>query len=261
MTALKDDQHRIERDALGEYRVPADAYYGIHTARAADNFAISGYRFDRRLIVALGTLKWAAARANAELGLLEAGPAEAILAAADEVARGDWDDQFIVDVFQTGSGTSTNMNANEVIANRANELLGSGRGTYAPVHPNDHVNLGQSSNDVIPTALHLAVIHLASTRLVPALKGGSGARGAAVRQHGILKTGRTHLMDATPIRLGQEFRDTRARWRSPVPHSSARWPTWPRFRSAARRSGPASTPTAGSREPPFVTSRRAWASR
>src|SRR5229473_3187395 len=142
---------RTEKDSMGEVEVPASAYYGAQTQRAADNFPISGWRFGRRFIQALGLVKWAAAQANEDLGLLPPDIAGAIRAAAEEVIAGDHDDQFVIDVFQTGSGTSTNMNANEVIANRASELLGGTRGSRR-VHPNDHVNFGQSSNDVIPTA-------------------------------------------------------------------------------------------------------------
>ena len=199
---------RTEHDALGEYPVPAAAYYGIDTARAAANFPISSLRLQRAFVRALGAIKAAAARANCDLGLVDPALAGAIITAAGEVERGDWDHEFIVDVFQTGSGTSTNMNANEVIANRANELLEqSVKGQYTPVHPNDHVNRGQSSNDVIPTAIHAAAVLEMRTRLLPALY----TLEAALQQKGgefanVVKTGRTHLMDATPIRMGQEFR-------------------------------------------------------
>lgn len=199
---------RTERDALGEFAVPATAYYGIDTARAAANFPISGERMPRALIRALGMLKAGAARANRDLGLLAEDIAGAIQTAAEEVANGQWDEAFIVDVFQTGSGTSTNMNANEVIANRANELLGGGPlGVYRPVHPNDHVNRGQSSNDVIPTAIHLAAITEVRKRLLPGLyRLEASLQRKSAEFDGVIKTGRTHLMDATPIRLGQEFR-------------------------------------------------------
>ncbi len=202
-----DEAVRIERDALGEFPVPADAYYGIDTARAAANFPISGLRFPRVFIRALGNIKRAAALANRDLGLLPEELAAAIVTAAEEVIDGKFDDQFIVDVFQTGSGTSTNMNANEVIANRANELLGGGpRGVYRPVHPNDHVNKGQSSNDVIPTAIHLAALLLINRELLPALYRLEHSLQRKAREFDrVLKTGRTHLMDATPIRMGQEF--------------------------------------------------------
>ncbi len=199
---------RIEHDALGDYPVPAEAYYGIDTARAVANFPISSLRLQRPFIRALGAIKRAAARVNADLGIVPADLAEAIAKAAREVADGAWDEQFVVDVFQTGSGTSTNMNANEVIANRANELLGGGpNGVYSPVHPNDHVNRGQSSNDVIPTAIHVAALGELRTHLLPALYTlESSLNAKAIEFRDVIKTGRTHLMDATPIRLGQEFR-------------------------------------------------------
>jgi fumarate hydratase class II len=202
-----DEDFRVERDALGEFRVPAGAYYGIDTARAVANFPISGLRFGRRFIRALGLIKLGAARANRDLGLLDEERAEAIVTAAREVADGLWDAEFVVDVFQTGSGTSTNMNANEIIANRANELLGRGpKGVYSPVHPNDHVNMGQSSNDVIPTAIHVAGLTEIQKRLLPALyRLEASLQAKATAFDSIVKTGRTHLMDATPIRLGQEF--------------------------------------------------------
>lgn len=207
MTPDDSSRVRLERDALGEYAVPADAYYGIDTARAAANFPISGLRLPREFIHALGVLKRRAAQANRDLGLLPPELAAAIMTAAAEVAEGRWDGQFVVDVFQTGSGTSTNMNANEVIANRANELLGGGpKGTYHPVHPNDHVNRGQSSNDVIPTTMQVAALAGIQHRLLPALyRLESSLQAKAAEFDGVVKTGRTHLMDATPIRLGQEF--------------------------------------------------------
>lgn len=199
---------RTEHDALGAFAVPTDAMYGIDTARAIENFPISGQRMPRSLIRALGLLKAGAARANGHLGLIPAEMAEAIRTAAEEVADGNWDAQFPVDVYQTGSGTSTNMNANEVIANRANELLGGGpRGTYSPVHPNDHVNRGQSSNDVVPTAIHIAAMSRMRKHLLPALyRLESALNKKASEFDGVVKTGRTHLMDAVPVRLGQEFR-------------------------------------------------------
>ncbi|MCH7836862.1 MAG: aspartate ammonia-lyase, partial [Chloroflexi bacterium] len=196
---------RTERDSMGPMEVPADAYYGASTQRAVLNFPISGLRFGRPFIRMLGLIKGAAARVNLELGLLDKRLAEAIAQAAREVADGTLDDQFVVDIFQTGSGTSTNTNANEVIANRATELLSGERGTKL-VHPNDHVNLGQSSNDVIPTAIHLAALHTIEGRLVPALQGLQAALKAKSQEFwDVIKTGRTHLQDATPIRLGQEF--------------------------------------------------------
>ena len=199
--------HRIERDALGEMTVPADALYGAQTQRAVENFPISGRRFGRRFIEALGRIKESAAETNAELGLLDGGVAGAIAAAAGEVARGDWDDHFPLDVYQTGSGTSTNMNANEVVAALANRRMGSAdyEGGHT-VHPNDHVNLGQSSNDVIPTAIHVACRAAVGDELVPALKELRRALADRARSlDEVLKSGRTHLMDATPVRLGQEF--------------------------------------------------------
>ena len=199
---------RTEHDALGNFEVPADAYFGIDTARAVANFPISDRRLQRAFIRALGMIKQGAAKANRDLGLLDAEKAEAIITAAGEVANGLWDGEFVVDVYQTGSGTSTNMNANEVIANRANQILGGGpKGTYQPVHPNDHVNRGQSSNDVIPTAIHVAAIVDMRLRLLPALYMlESSVQAKAIEFREVVKTGRTHLMDATPIRLGQEFK-------------------------------------------------------
>jgi fumarate hydratase class II len=196
---------RSERDSMGPVQVPEEAYYGASTMRAVLNFPISGLRFPRQFIRALGLIKRSAAEVNAELGLLEPRLAEAIVRAADEVAEGGLDDQFVVDVFQTGSGTSTNMNANEVIANRAAELLGGQRGSKL-VHPNDHVNLGQSSNDVIPTAIHLSALLAIREELVPALRALQASLAAKAQEFWpVVKTGRTHLQDATPIRLGQEF--------------------------------------------------------
>ncbi len=197
---------RTERDSMGEMVVPADAYYGAQTMRAVQNFPISGIRFSRRFIRALGLIKLAAAETNMELGLLDTRIGNAVVQAAREVADGKLDEQFVLDIYQTGSGTSTNMNANEVIANRAIEILGGEKGSRKPVHPNDHVNRGQSSNDVIPTAIHLSALMGIQEELIPAL---SGLRDALSQKATdfmtIVKTGRTHLQDATPIRLGQEF--------------------------------------------------------
>ena len=196
---------RVEKDSMGEVRVPADAYWGAQTQRAVENFPVSGMRMPRRFIEALGLIKWAAAKTNEELGHLDTKKADAIRRAADEVAQGLLDEHFPIDVFQTGSGTSTNMNANEVIANRASELLGGDRGSKA-VHPNDDVNAGQSSNDVIPTAIHLATLDAIRDELTPALTTLEGAlRAKAEAWSEVLKVGRTHLMDATPITFGQEF--------------------------------------------------------
>ena len=197
---------RIERDSMGEMEVPADAYYGASTQRAVLNFPISGEPLPRRFIRALGMVKRAAAQTNRELGLLPRRRARAIAAAAQEVIDGKLDEQFPIDVYQTGSGTSTNTNANEVIANRATEILGGERGSKL-VHPNDHVNLGQSSNDVIPTAIQLASAMAIEDELIPALERLERALEAKSKEFWpVVKTGRTHLQDATPIRLGQEFK-------------------------------------------------------
>ncbi|TAK24591.1 MAG: class II fumarate hydratase [Chloroflexota bacterium] len=197
---------RIERDSMGGLSVPANAYYGAQTMRAVRNFPISDLRFSRRFIRAMGLIKGAAASVNVDLGLLDASLAEAIQLASEEVIDGKLDSEFVVDIFQTGSGTSTNMNANEVIANRAIEMLGGTLGSRKPVHPNDHVNIGQSSNDVIPTAIQIAALTAIEDELIPAL---ARLQTALERQAAefmpIIKTGRTHLQDATPIRLGQEF--------------------------------------------------------
>jgi fumarate hydratase, class II len=191
---------------MGEVRVPEDAFYGASTERARQNFPISNLRLPRRFIRALAQIKGAAALVNAELGLLEARLANPIQQAAEEVEEGKFDKDFVVDVFQTGSGTSTNTNANEVIANRANQILGQPLGSRKPVHPNDHVNKSQSSNDVIPTALQLAALVAIHEELVPALAYLKDALDAKAKEFmPVIKTGRTHLQDATPIRLGQEF--------------------------------------------------------
>jgi fumarate hydratase class II len=202
------ESHRIEKDSLGEVRVPAEALYGAQTQRAVENFPISGQTFGRRMIQALGTVKEAAARANGALGNLPESMVDAIAGAARAVAEGAWDDQFVVDVYQTGSGTSSNMNANEVIAALANRALAASGTleTVGRVHPNDHVNFGQSSNDVIPTVLHVAARAALVEETVPALEALARAlREKAQAFDGVLKSGRTHLMDATPLRLGQEF--------------------------------------------------------
>ncbi len=196
---------RIERDSMGEMEVPADALYGASTMRAALNFPISGLRFPRGFIRALGLIKQAAAQTNMGLGVLDERIGNAVVAAAQDVIDGKYDEHFVLDVFQTGSGTSTNTNANEVIANLASQVLGGGLGSRI-VHPNDHVNLGQSSNDVIPTAIQLAALIGIKEDLIPALE---NLRGELQKKSDefwpIIKTGRTHLQDATPIRLGQEF--------------------------------------------------------
>lgn len=203
---------------MGQMQVPNDAYYGAQTARAVENFPISSLRFSRRFIRALGLIKKHAAVANADLGLLPKPVSKAIQEAAQEVIDGNWDSHFVVDIFQTGSGTSTNMNANEVIANRAAEINGGQRGDKS-IHPNDHVNRGQSSNDVIPTAIHLAALDGIEHGLIPAL---GELHHALAKKAGefddVLKIGRTHLQDATPIRLGQEF----SGYASQVEHGIAR---------------------------------------
>src|SRR6266568_9571478 len=199
------EETRIERDSMGEMQVPAHAYWGASTHRAVLNFPISDLRFPRQFVRALGQIKQAAAQVNEELHTIEPPIAEAIVQAAQEVIDGKFDRHFVLDIFQTGSGTSTNMNANEVIANRASELIGGSRGSRK-VHPNDHVNFGQSSNDVIPTAIHLSALVSTEHDLIPALHGLQQAlQEKADAFMPIVKTGRTHLQDATPIRLGQEF--------------------------------------------------------
>ena len=198
-------EFRIEKDSMGEVRVPVDAYYGASTQRAVDNFPISGLRMDRRIIWAFGLLKGAAASVSGRREEIPADVADAIRQAADEVMDGNRDDQFPVDIFQTGSGTSTNTNANEVIANLASEILGGERGSKL-VHPNDEVNYGQSSNDTFPTAMHLAACHAIRSELLPALTTlAESLEGKADEFSDIVKSGRTHLMDAVPVTLGQEF--------------------------------------------------------
>jgi len=201
----EDSDVRIEEDSLGEMAVPSDAYWGAQTQRAVENFPISGITFGRRYVRALGVVKKAAAQANRDLGTVPEDKADAIVEAADEVIAGEHDGQFPVDVFQTGSGTSTNMNANEVIANRATELYGGEVGTRE-IHPNDHVNFGQSSNDVIPTAMHVAALEAVEKDVTPALDQLREALAAKAESFDdVVKTGRTHLQDATPVTLGQEF--------------------------------------------------------
>ncbi len=197
---------RIERDSMGAVQIPDDALWGAQTQRAVENFPISGIRFGRRFIQALGLVKWACAQANRDLAVLDEILATAIIQASEEVADGKWDEHFPIDIFQTGSGTSTNMNANEVIANRAIQLLSGEIGSKTPVHPNDHVNASQSSNDVIPTVIHIAAVLAILDELIPALKHLHKSLNRKAQQFDhIVKTGRTHLQDATPIRLGQEF--------------------------------------------------------
>jgi len=198
-------QYRIERDSMGEVAVPVKALYGAQTQRAVENFPISGRSIPRRMIGAMGLIKKSYARINREMGGLEERAAAAIVRASDEVARGDHDGEFVVDVFQTGSGTSSNMNANEVIANRAILILGGELGSRE-IHPNDHVNRGQSSNDIIPTVLHVAAFSALRADLLPALEALAASLEEKERAFdGIVKIGRTHLQDAVPIRLGQEF--------------------------------------------------------
>jgi fumarate hydratase class II len=194
---------RIEKDSLGEIKVPKEALYGAQTQRAVENFPVSGIGFPRAFLRALGLIKATAAEVNAGLGLLDAAIAQAIHQAALEVAEGKWDAHFPLDIFQTGSGTSTNMNANEVIAGRATSILGA---SAKPVHPNNHVNMGQSSNDVIPAAIHVSAYLEVSENLLPALRHLHGTlKKREAEFHDIVKTGRTHLMDAMPIRLSQEI--------------------------------------------------------
>jgi len=197
---------RIERDSMGEVAVPAHALYGAQTQRAVENFPISNLRFPREFIRAMGLIKLAAARTNMELGLLDKKIGETIVVAAEETADGKLDEYFVVDIFQTGSGTSTNMNTNEVISNRAIQILGGVIGSKRPVHPNDHVNMGQSSNDVIPTAMHIAAMDSIEHALIPALRKLQRALASKAKAFdSVVKIGRTHLQDATPVRLGQEF--------------------------------------------------------
>lgn len=199
------NKYRIEKDSMGEMKVPSNSYYGAQTQRAVLNFPISPLRFSRPFIRAMGLIKKAAAETNSELGLLNEDISGSIIQAADEVIEGKLDSQFVVDIFQTGSGTSTNMNANEVIANRAIEIQGGIIGSR-DIHPNDHVNLGQSSNDVIPTAIHISALEEIEKTLIPSLKRIHSALNSKAKEFDdIVKIGRTHLMDAVPIRLGQEF--------------------------------------------------------
>ena len=197
---------RTEMDSLGPVKVPSDAYWGAQTQRAIENFPISGLHMPPRFVRALAIVKKAWAQTNLEQGMLPENIAKAIIMAADEIASGKLADQFPVDVFQTGSATSTNMNANEVISNRAIAILGGERGSKKPVHPNDHVNMSQSSNDIIPTALHVAALDALVHDLIPALKHLHASLAEKAKAFdGIVKIGRTHLMDAVPLRLGQEF--------------------------------------------------------
>ena len=200
------EQVRIEQDSMGKVEVPAGRMWGAQTQRAVQNFQVSGRGMRPRFIHALAAVKWAAAQANEELGLLPTKEATAIRAAAEAVMAGKHDDEFPIDVFQTGSGTSSNMNMNEVLSNLANVGLGSEPGTRSPVHPNDHVNMGQSSNDVIPTSLHLSVARACQEQLIPAMDALAEALEEKSKQFDdVVKVGRTHLQDATPVRMGQVF--------------------------------------------------------
>ncbi|UGY93426.1 class II fumarate hydratase [Streptomyces gobiensis] len=211
--------YRIERDSMGEVRVPAHAKWRAQTQRAVENFPVSGQRLERAHIQALARIKAAAATVNAELGVLDGKMAAAIAAAADEVAQGDWDEHFPVDVFQTGSGTSSNMNMNEVLATLASERLG------APVHPNDHVNASQSSNDVFPSSIHIAAAAAVVGELIPALSHLAASLTRKAEEFAeVVKSGRTHLMDATPVTLGQEFDGYAAQMRFGVERLEASLP-------------------------------------
>src|SRR3954463_15927134 len=190
------DQLRVEKDSMGELKVPADAYYGAQTGRAVENFPISDLRFSRRFIAAMGLIKWACAEVNHSLGFLDEKRKSLVQQAAQEVMDGKLDSQFVVDIFQTGSGTSTNMNTNEVIASRANEIATGSRGGKDPIHPNDHVNMEQSSNDSIPTAIHISAAVAMKESLVPALEHLAGVLEQKAKQFDdIVKIGRTHLQD------------------------------------------------------------------
>src|ERR1700688_4616985 len=205
MATLTQSATRTEKDSLGTKEIPAEVYYGIQTARAVENYPISGMRAHPTLIRAFGMVKEAAAEANRELGLLDEKIANAIIQAAKEVAQGKWDREFVVDVFQAGAGVSFHMNTNEVIANRAIEILGGALGDYSVVHPNDHVNYGQSTNDVFPTGMRLATL-LELEKLYPVLDSLVAALEKKGKEfHDILKSGRTHMQDAVPMRLGHEF--------------------------------------------------------
>jgi fumarate hydratase class II len=210
---------RTERDSIGEVRIPSNMLYGAQTQRAVENFRVSGIRFPRGFLRALGLIKAGAAKVNAESGLLDHEKSRVIQIAADEVAKGVWDEHFPVDIFQTGSGTSTNMNANEVIATRSNQLLTGKKETNFPVHPNDDVNMGQSSNDVIPTAIHVATYLLVEELLLPSMELlRKTIASKAFEFQDSVKTGRTHLMDAMPITLGQEM----SGWETQVDYSLKR---------------------------------------
>src|SRR3990172_12593664 len=205
MATMNNNLFRIEKDSLGEYQVPADVWYGVQTARAGANFQISGRGPDRDFILAQVNINRAAAVANTQTGWLDEDLAKAIIAACDKILAGEHLDQFVVDRFQAGAGTSHTMNSNEVIANLANVALGGRKGEYKPVHPNDHVNMGQSTNDTIPTAIRLAAL-AKLPRLLAAVAAMAGEYAAiAAREAGTIKSGRTHLQDAVPTTIGREF--------------------------------------------------------
>src|SRR6266516_8170102 len=200
------EEYRVESDTMGEVKVPNTAYYGAQTQRAVENFPISGIRLPKEFIRAMALVKLAAARANIQLGLLEPKKGEAIVSAAKEVMEGSLYDQFVVDVFQTGSGTSSNMNMNEVLANRAIELLGGKRGDKSMIHPNDQVNMSQSTNDVFPSAIHVSAAEGIAHRLILSLRVLAEAlKRKAAEFEDVVKAGRTHLQDAVPVTIGQEF--------------------------------------------------------
>jgi len=233
---------RTEKDSMGTMEVPSDALYGASTQRAVLNFPISGHGFGREFIRALGLIKWACAEANLELGRLTEDRVTLIARAAQEVIEGKHDAHFPVDIYQTGSGTSTNMNINEVISNRCCQLAGKPIGSKEPVHPNDHVNMGQSSNDIIPTAIHVAVGERIRKYLMPALEGLHAALEKKTLEFwDVIKIGRTHLMDATPVRLGQEFGGyaKQIEYANSAPATPS--PPSRNSRSAAPRSAPDST--------------------
>lgn len=213
------NEYRTEKDSMGEVKVPKDAYWGAQTQRAVENFPVSGIVFPPVFVRSMGLIKHACAAVNQELGLLDSRFAEAIVRACDEIMEGKFNDQFPLDIFQTGSGTSTNMNANEVIATRANEMLTGAKNTKTPVHPNDHVNMGQSSNDVIPTAIHVSACLQTRELLLPALRVLHTTILDKAKKYGsLVKTGRTHLMDAMPITLEQEM----SGWAAQLEHSMER---------------------------------------
>lgn len=245
-----DGEYRIEHDSMGEVRVPAAAKWRAQTQRAVENFPISGQRIERAHIEALARIKGAAATVNAELGVVDKDIAEAIAAAAAEVAEGRWDDEFPIDVFQTGSGTSSNMNTNEVLATLATESLG------RDVHPNDHVNASQSSNDVFPSSIHIAATAAVTHDLIPALEHlAASLERKSAEFADVVKSGRTHLMDATPVTLGQEFGGYAAQVRYGVERLTASLPRLAELPWAARRSARASTPRPVSRAPSSPRSR------